>query len=157
MKLGGSVNTYSLVKSVAEELRGLAIESNTAVWSATQSTRDGYGSSDLDLTNTSQSIGLPETVDFMFAMISGEELEALNQIMIKQLKSRYDDMNKCKRFVVGVDKSKMRLYDVEQSAQNNIQDQNQAKARQRGDDLNAHDEGAWKERKKQMGFDDFKF
>ena len=115
--LSGSVNTYSLIKSVAEEIRGLAVEFNVPIMSATQTTRSGYGSSDVDLTDTSESFGLPATADLMFALISNEELEGLNQLLIKQLKNRYNDTGINKRFIVGVDRARMRLYDVEDSAQ----------------------------------------
>ena len=117
-----SVNSYSYIKAIAEELRGLAVESNLPIVSATQTTRSGYGSSDVDLTDTSESFGLPATADLMFALISTEELEALNQIMVKQLKNRYNDPTMFKRFVVGIDRAKMRLYDVEQKAQDDIVD-----------------------------------
>ena len=120
-----SVNSYTMVKSIAEELRGLAVEFNVPIVSATQTTRSGYGSSDVDLTDTSESFGLPATADLMFALISTEELEEINQIMVKQLKNRYNDPTINKRFVVGIDRAKMRLYDVEQSAQNGITDANQ--------------------------------
>ena len=109
-------NSYTYIKSIAEELRGLAVEFNVPVWSATQLTRGGYGSSDPDLTDTSESFGLPATADFFVALIVTEQLEQLNQIMVKQLKNRYADPSRHKRDVIGVDKTKMRLYDVEQSA-----------------------------------------
>ncbi len=118
--LGGSVNTYSLIKSIAEEIRGLAVEFDVPIMSATQTTRSGYGNSDVGLEDTSESFGLPATADFMFALISSEELEQLGQILVKQLKNRYNDPGANKRFVVGVDRSKMKLYDVEESAQNLI-------------------------------------
>ena len=114
-----------MVKSIAEELRGLAVEFNVPLVSATQTTRSGYGSSDVDLTDTSESFGLPATADLMFALISTEELEEQNQIMVKQLKNRYYDPTLNKRFVVGIDRAKMRLYNVEQEAQNNIMDSGQ--------------------------------
>jgi hypothetical protein len=120
-----NVNSYSYIKSIAEELRGLAVESNVPIVSATQTTRSGYGSSDVDLTDTSESFGLPATADLMFALISTEELESLGQILVKQLKNRYNDGNVNKRFVVGIDRAKMRLYDCEQSAQNDILDSGQ--------------------------------
>jgi replicative DNA helicase len=120
-----SVNSYSYIKAIAEELRGLAVESNVPIVSATQTTRSGYSSSDVDLTDTSESFGLPATADLMFALISTEELEQLNQIMVKQLKNRYNDPTMNKRFVVGIDRAKMRLYDCEQSAQNDILDSGQ--------------------------------
>ncbi len=117
-----NVNSYSYIKSIAEELRGLACEANVPIVSATQTTRSGFGSSDVDLTDTSESFGLPATADLMFALISSDELEGLGQIMVKQLKNRYNDPTVFKRFVVGVDRSKMRLYDCEQSAQEDIVD-----------------------------------
>ena len=120
---GAVVNSYTYVKAIAEELRGLAVEVNVPIVSATQTTRSGYGSSDIDLTDTSESFGLPATADFMFALISTEESEQLNQILIKQLKNRYNDPTMNKRFAIGVDRSKMKLYDVEQSAQNDIIEQ----------------------------------
>ena len=115
--LGGSINTYSLIKAIAEELRGLAVENNIPVWSATQVTRTGFGNTDVELTDTSESFGLPATADLMLALISTEQLEGMNQLMVKQLKNRYNDPTQNKRFVVGIDRSKMRLYDVEDSAQ----------------------------------------
>ena len=120
-----SVNSYSYVKAIAEELRGLAVEFNVPIVSATQTTRSGYGNSDVELTDTSESFGLPATADLMFALISTEELEHLGQIMVKQLKNRYNDPTMNKRFVVGIDRAKMRLYDCEQSAQENILDSGQ--------------------------------
>jgi archaellum biogenesis ATPase FlaH len=125
IKAGSNVNSYTLIKSIAEELRGLAVEFNVPVVSATQTTRSGYASSDVELTDTSESFGLPATADLMFALISTENLEPLGQIMIKQLKNRYNDPTSNKRFVVGIDRAKMRLYDVEQSAQNDISDSGQ--------------------------------
>lgn len=122
---GALVNSYTYVKAIAEELRGLAVEFDLPIVSATQTTRSGYGSTDVDLTDTSESFGLPATADFMFALIASEELEAINQIMVKQLKNRYNDLNMFKRFVVGIDRSKMRLYDVEDSAQTDIVDSGQ--------------------------------
>jgi len=122
---GGSINSYSYIKSIAEELRGLAVEAEVPIVSATQTTRSGYGSSDVDLTDTSESFGLPATADLMFALISTEELEQLGQIMVKQLKNRYNDVNINKRFIVGIDRAKMRLYDCEQTAQNDILDSGQ--------------------------------
>ena len=120
--LGGSVNTYSLIKSIAEELRGLAVEFNVPIVSATQTTRSGFGNSDVGLEDTSESFGLPATADFMFALVSTEELEKLGQIMVKQLKNRYNDPTAYKRFVIGVDRSRMKLYDVEATAQTLVQD-----------------------------------
>ena len=124
-KANGNVNSYSYIKAIAEELRGLAVEANLPIVSATQTTRSGYGNSDVDLTDTSESFGLPATADLMFALISTEELEALNQIMVKQLKNRYNDPTIFKRFIIGIDRSKMRLYDVEQKAQEDILDSGQ--------------------------------
>jgi len=122
---GGSINSYSYIKSIAEELRGLAVEAEVPIVSATQTTRSGYGSSDVDLTDTSESFGLPATADLMFALISTEELEQLGQIMVKQLKNRYNDLSMNKRFIVGIDRAKMRLYDCEQTAQDDILDSGQ--------------------------------
>ena len=119
------VNSYTYVKAIAEELRGLAGEFNVPIVSATQTTRSGYGSSDVELTDTSESFGVPATADLMFALIATEDLEAMNQIMVKQLKNRYNDPTVNKRFVLGIDRAKMRLYDCEQSAQDNILDSNQ--------------------------------
>ena len=124
-KGSANINSYTLVKSIAEELRGLAVETSVPIVSATQTTRSGYGSSDVDLTDTSESFGLPATADLMFALISTEELEQLGQIMVKQLKNRYNDLSVNKRFVVGIDRAKMRLYDCEQSAQKNLTDSGQ--------------------------------
>ena len=121
-RLGSNINSYTIVKAIAEELRGLAVEKNIPIVSATQTNREGFTSSDPGLENTSESFGLPATADLMVAMISTEDLESLDQIMIKQLKNRYNDPTTNKRFVVGIDRSKMRLYDVEQSAQEDILD-----------------------------------
>jgi replicative DNA helicase len=121
-RAGSNVNSYSFIKAIAEELRGLAVEANLPIVSATQTTRSGYGSSDVDITDTSESFGLPATADLMFALISTEDLEPLNQIMIKQLKNRYNDPTVNKRFVIGIDRAKMRLYDCEQNAQEDIVD-----------------------------------
>jgi len=119
-KGNSSINSYTFVKAIAEELRGLAVEFNVPIVSATQTTRSGYGSSDVELTDTSESFGLPATADLMFALISTEELEGLGQILVKQLKNRYASTDKYRRFVLGIDRSKMRLYDCEQSAQDDI-------------------------------------
>ena len=116
------VNSYTLVKGIAEELRGLAVEQGVPVVSATQTTRSGYGSTDIDLTDTSESFGLPATADLMFALISTEESEQLGQILVKQLKNRYNDLTINKRFAVGIDRAKMKLYDCEQSAQDGMID-----------------------------------
>ena len=142
---GSNVNSYTLVKSIAEELRGLACEFNVPIVSATQTTRSGYGSSDVELTDTSESFGLPATADLMFALISTEELEGLGQILVKQLKNRYNDPTIHKRFVVGIDRAKMRLYDCEQSAQQDILDN--------GKD----EEYDYEEKKPKKSFDGFKF
>jgi replicative DNA helicase len=140
-----SVNSYSYIKSIAEELRGLAVEANVPIVSATQTTRSGSTNSDPDLTDTSESFGLPATADLMFALISTEELEQLGQIMVKQLKNRYNDPTMNKRFVVGIDRAKMRLYDVEQSAQKDILDSGK------------EEEYTYEENKKTDKFSGFKF
>jgi replicative DNA helicase len=119
---GQGANSYTLVKSIAEELRGLAVEYDVPIMSATQTTRSGYGNSDVELTDTSESFGLPATADFMFALISSEELEELDQMVVKQLKNRYNDPTVFKRFVIGVDRSRMKLYDCEQEAQEELYD-----------------------------------
>ena len=122
IKAGANVNSYTYVKSIAEELRGLAVEFGLPIVSATQTTRSGFGSSDPGLEDTSESFGLPATADLMFALITSEELEEMGQIMVKQLKNRYNDPTYLKRFTLGIDRGKMRLYDVEQSAQNGLAD-----------------------------------
>ena len=122
LKFGANVNSYTYVKSIAEELRGLAVEFNVPIVSATQTTRSGYSNTDVGLEDTSESFGLPATADLMFALITSEELEGLGQIMVKQLKNRYNDPFFHRKFVVGIDKSKMKLYNVEQSAQDDISD-----------------------------------
>ena len=122
IKAGANINSYTYVKSIAEELRGLAVEYNVPIVSATQTTRSGFTSSDPGLEDTSESFGLPATADLMFALITSEDLEALGQIMVKQLKNRYNDPNYYKRFTIGVDRAKMKLYDIEQSAQTGITD-----------------------------------
>ena len=139
-----TVNSYSYIKAIAEELRGLAVETNLPIVSATQTTRSGYGSSDVELTDTSESFGLPATADLMFALISTEDLEGLNQILVKQLKNRYNDPTIFKRFVVGIDRAKMRLYDCEQSAQEDIID-------------SGHEEEYNYKEKTKKSFSDFKF
>ena len=123
-KGGANINSYTLIKSIAEELRGMAVEENVPILSATQTTRGGYGNTDVELTDTSESFGLPATVDFMFALISTEDMEKMNQLMVKQLKNRYNDPTTNKRFVIGVDRAKMKLYDLEQSAQKGLSDSN---------------------------------
>jgi replicative DNA helicase len=120
IKSGSNVNSYTYIKAIAEELRGLAVEFNVPIVSATQTTRSGYGNSDVELTDTSESFGLPATADLMFALINSDDLEQLGQIMVKQLKNRYNDPTMFKKFVVGIDRAKMRLYDVEDSAQADI-------------------------------------
>ena len=144
-KANSSINSYSYIKSIAEELRGLAVEFNVPIVSATQTTRGGYGNSDVELTDTSESFGLPATADLMFALISTEELEGLGQILVKQLKNRYNDPTVFKRFVVGIDRAKMRLYDVEQSAQKDILDSGQ------------EEEYNYEESKPKKSFEGFKF
>jgi replicative DNA helicase len=140
-----TVNSYSYIKAIAEELRGLAVEANVPIVSATQTTRSGYGSSDVELTDTSESFGLPATADLMFALISTEELESLGQILVKQLKNRYNDLSIFKRFVVGIDRAKMRLYDCEQTAQDDILDSGQ------------DEEYNYEETKPKKSFEGFKF
>ena len=140
-----SVNSYSYIKAIAEELRGLAVEFNVPIVSATQTTRSGYGSSDVELTDTSESFGLPATADLMFALISTEELEGLGQILVKQLKNRYNDPTIHKRFVIGIDRAKMRLYDCEQSAQDDILDNKK------------EEEYDYEDKKPKKSFDGFKF
>ena len=125
IKQGANVNSYTYIKSIAEELRGLAVENAIPILSATQTTRSGFTSTDIGLEDTSESFGLPATADFMFAIISTEQMEELNQIMIKQLKNRYSDPTSNRKFVIGIDRSKMKLYDVEQFAQNELVDTGQ--------------------------------
>tara|TARA_X000000950_G_scaffold5546_5_gene5903 strand:+ start:21524 stop:22918 length:1395 start_codon:yes stop_codon:yes gene_type:complete len=122
---GSNINSYTIIKAIAEELRGLAVENNLPIVTATQTTRSGFVSTDIGLEDTSESFGLPATADFMFALISTDELEELNQIAVKQLKNRYNDPTSNKRFVLGVDRAKMKLYDVEMKAQDDIVDKNQ--------------------------------
>ena len=121
-RAGSNVNSYTVVKAIAEELRGLAVKYQVPIVSATQTTRSGFSSTDVSLTDTSESFGLPATADFMFALISNDDLESMGQIMVKQLKNRYNDPTLHRKFVVGIDRAKMRLYDVEQSAQEDILD-----------------------------------
>ena len=125
IKAGANVNSYTYIKSIAEELRGLAVEFNVPIMSATQTTRSGFTSTDIGLEDTSESFGLPATADFMFALISSEEMEELNQMLVKQLKNRYNDPTSYRKFIIGVDRSKMRLYDVDQKAQEDISDSGQ--------------------------------
>ena len=154
MKQGGSVNSYTYVKAIAEELRGLAVEYNVPIVSATQTTRSGYTNSDPGLEDTSESFGLPATADFMFALVSNEELEQLNQIIVKQLKNRYNDPSYFKRFVIGIDRAKMKLYDVEASAQEGLSDAGHVK-----DDKPLFDKSDFGSRMKesQRDFQGFKF
>ena len=144
-RANSNVNSYSYIKAIAEELRGLAVEANVPIVSATQTTRSGYGSSDVELTDTSESFGLPATADLMFALISTDDLEGLGQIMVKQLKNRYNDPTIHKRFVVGIDRAKMRLYDCEQSAQDDILDSGK------------EEEYTYEEQKPKKSFEGFKF
>lgn len=123
IKGAAAANSYTLIKSIAEEIRGLAMEFNVPIVSATQANRSGYGDTDMDLTNTSESIGLPATVDAMFALMATEELDSMGQIMIKQLKNRWGDLSYYRRFVVGINRSKMRLHDLEETAQTNVQNE----------------------------------
>ena len=123
--MGASINSYSYIKSIAEEMRGLAVEFNIPIMSATQTTRQGFVSTDIGLEDTSESFGLPATADLMFALISTEELEKLNQFLVKQLKNRYNDPTLNKRFIIGVDRAKMKLYDVSQNAQDDLVDNGQ--------------------------------
>ena len=126
---GGNISSYFYIKAIAEELRGLAVEFDVPIFSATQTTRTGYVSTDIGLEDTSESFGLPATADFMFALMSNEELESLGQMKVKQLKNRYNDPAMNRSFIVGIDRSKMRLYDVENAAQN-IVDSNQTKEKE---------------------------
>ena len=148
IKHGSNVNSYTFIKAIAEELRGLAVEFKVPLVSATQTTRSGYSSTDVELTDTSESFGLPATADLMFALISTEELEDLNQIMVKQLKNRYNDPTTNKRFMIGVDRAKMKLYDVEQSAQTEIHDS--------GNDEPVFDKSDFGRRDRSKNFDGFK-
>ena len=152
MKQGGSINSYTYIKSIAEELRGLAVEYNVPIVSATQTTRSGFTNSDPGLEDTSESFGLPATADLMFALVSNEELEQLNQIIVKQLKNRYNDPSYYKRFVIGVDRAKMKLYDVEASAQVGLSDSGQVQ-----DDVPMFDKSEFGKRQKAEAFSGFKF
>ena len=150
MKQGANVNSYTYIKSIAEELRGLAVEYAVPILSATQTTRSGFSNTDVELTDTSESFGLPATVDFMFALISSEELEGLNQLLVKQLKNRYGDPAYYKKFVIGVDRSKMKLYNLESAAQENISESGQ-------DDGPVFDKSDFGKRVKAEEFEGFKF
>jgi replicative DNA helicase len=149
LKGASQVNSYTYIKSIAEELRGLAVETNVPIMSATQTTRSGFGSTDIGLEDTSESFGLPATADFMFALISNEELDALNQIVVKQLKNRYNDPTMNKRFVLGIDRSKMRLYDVDNKEQEDLVDSGQ-------DDEPVFDKGKFGAKFKDHKYDGFK-
>ena len=151
MKMGGSVNSYTYIKAIAEELRGLAGEYKVPLVSATQTTRGGFANSDPGLEDTSESFGLPATADLMLALIATEELDQMNQIMVKQLKNRYSDPNFYKRFVVGVDRKQMRLYDVEMSAQANISEQGTV-----DNDMPLFDQSKFGKRMKENNFEGFK-
>lgn len=151
MKQGANVNSYTYIKSIAEELRGLAVEYAVPILSATQTTRSGFANTDVELTDTSESFGLPATVDFMFALISSEELMNLNQILVKQLKNRYGDPSYFKKFVIGVDRSKMKLYNLEGSAQENLSDSGQE------DTSPVFDKSDFGKRVKAEEFEGFKF
>lgn len=167
LKAGANVNSYSYVKAIAEELRGLAVERDVPILTATQTNRDGANNTDIDVTNTSESFGLPQTVDMLFALIATEELADLNQVMVKQLKNRYTDVNKNKKFIIGVDRAKMKFYDVESSAQTNLSGANQtqgnsnskykAKKAEQNDDTPVFDKGKFGERLKAEKFGGFKF
>jgi replicative DNA helicase len=150
--LGGSVNTYSYVKAIAEEMRGLAVEAGVPLVSATQTTRSGFSNTDVGLEDTSESFGLPATADFMFAVISTEELEKLGQVMVKQLKNRYNDPTAHKRFIIGIDRSRMKLYDVEPSAQTLINDAAHVGTKQDDKPLNT-----FGTREKPQNFGDFNY
>jgi replicative DNA helicase len=143
---GMNINSYTIIKSIAEELRGLAVEFDVPIFSATQTTRSGFSSSDVEITDTSESFGLPATADFLVALISTEELEGLGQIMVKQLKNRYGDKSIYKRFVIGIDRAKMRLYDCEQTAQKDILDSG-----------NEDEYNDYEEKKPKKSFEGFKF
>ena len=148
LKGAANVNSYTYIKSIAEELRGLAVETNVPIMSATQTTRGGFTSTDIGLEDTSESFGLPATADFMFALISNEELDELNQIVVKQLKNRYNDPTMNKRFVVGIDRSKMRLYDVENKEQEDLVDS--------GQDEPTFDKTTFGSKSSDTRYDDFK-
>lgn len=152
-----NINSYTYVKSIAEEFRGLAVECNVPMWTATQTNRAGYTSSDIGLENTSESFGLPATADFMIALSTTEELEQMGQILVKQLKNRYNDVNSLKRFVLGIDRSKMKLFDLDESAQKEL-----VNTDLKTDDSPIFDKGKFgngmkAEKKDKSGFDDFQF
>jgi replicative DNA helicase len=149
MKQSATVNSYTFIKAIAEELRGLAVETGVPIFTATQTNRSGFASTDVELTDTSESFGLPQTADFMFALVSTEELQGLGQIMIKQLKNRYADPAANRRFVVGIDRSKMKLFDLDESAQRGIINMSESK------DEESEDEGEFKTFRERMS-DKFK-
>ena len=153
MKMGAAVNSYTYIKAIAEELRGLAVEKDIPIISATQTTRSGFSNSDPGLEDTSESFGLPATADFMFALITTEELEQSNQIMVKQLKNRYNDPTQYKRFVLGMDRTKMRLYDVAESEQDLTDDTPLMDKSDLGKRMNEDDQMRWATKK--MGRKDF--
>ena len=153
MKMGAAVNSYTYIKAIAEELRGLAVEKDMPIVSATQTTRSGFSNSDPGLEDTSESFGLPATADFMFALITTEELEQSNQIMVKQLKNRYNDPTQYKRFVLGMDRTKMRLYDVAESEQDLTDDTPLMDKSDLGKRMNEDDQMRWATKK--MGRKDF--
>ena len=153
-KASANVNSYTLVKAIAEELRGLAVEANVQLFTATQINRQGFNNSDVDLTNTAESMGLPATADFFIAIISTEELDELDQVMIKQLKNRLGDVGNNRKFVVGLDKSKMKFYDVNQSAQQSlvhVNSENGKVSRLDDDDTDAYPDSIFKKGSPKFG------
>jgi replicative DNA helicase len=153
-KTGANVNSYTYIKAIAEELRGLAVEYDLPIVSATQTTRTGYSSTDVGLEDTSESFGLPATADLMFALISTEELEEQGQLMVKQLKNRYNDPGKAKRFLIGIDRAKMQLFDLEQSAQDDLVD-NMGKKKEE-EDVPLFDKSSFGKRNGNRDFSTFK-
>ena len=151
-KGNANVGSYFYIKSIAEELRGLAVETNVPIMSATQTTRSGFSNSDVGLEDTSESFGLPATADLMFALISNEELDALNQIAVKQLKNRYNDPSVNKRFVIGIDRAKMKLYDIDISEQHSLADANQTKSKEDDFDTPVFDKSSFGNRSDYGGF-----
>ena len=151
-KGNANVGSYFYIKSIAEELRGLAVETNVPIMSATQTTRSGFSNSDVGLEDTSESFGLPATADLMFALISNEELDALNQIAVKQLKNRYNDPSVNKRFVIGIDRAKMKLYDIDISEQHSLADANQTKGKEDDFDTPVFDKSSFGNRSDYGGF-----
>ena len=151
-KGNANVGSYFYIKSIAEELRGLAVETNVPIMSATQTTRSGFSNSDVGLEDTSESFGLPATADLMFALISNEELDELNQIAVKQLKNRYNDPSVNKRFVIGIDRAKMKLYDIDISEQQSLADSNQTKGKEDDFDIPVFDKSSFGIRSNYGGF-----